>query len=123
MPKRNKISYAQAALPFAGSTTRRIQEPLRLEWRLVAVAGAVVLATALMYGYVVVASIAEVSLREAARTESKTLAAERASLEGTYFQKTRGITLEYARGLGYTDSTNKVFVTRATALSYAGDAR
>jgi hypothetical protein len=123
MTKRNKISYAQQALPFDGTGARALQAPLKYEWRAVGIAGASVLLIAIAYGYCVVTSIAHVSLREAARAESRTLAAERATLEGTYFEKTRGITLEYARSLGYTSASEKVFVTRSNTLSYAADAR
>jgi hypothetical protein len=76
-----------------------------------------------MYGYCVVNSIAQVSLRESALKESRALAAERATLEGTYLNESRGITLAYARAEGYQDSTNKVFVIRQAALSYGVDAR
>lgn len=117
MPKRNKISHAQQALPFTG-TSRLVAEPLRREWLFVTSAGACVLVAALCYGYLVVHSIAEATGRESALKESRALAAERATLEGDYFEKTRGITLTYARALGYRESQDKVFVARTEALSY-----
>ena len=123
MPKRNRVSYAQKALPFANSERRVIAEPLRREWFAVSVAGACVLAFSLLYGYVVVNSIAQVSLRESALKEVRLLTAERASLEGTYLAKSSGITEEYARRLGYSDSKNRVFVALPRALSYAENAR
>ena len=122
MPKR-RISYAQKQLPFAGAGTRPLAEPLKREWTAVGIAGAALLTVSMVYGYCVVNSIALVSLRESARSELKLLAAERAQLEGTFLEKTRGITLEYARSIGYTDAHERIFVTRPSVLSYARDAR
>ena len=121
MPK-HRISYAQKQLPFSGAA-RPLIEPLRRERMIVLLSLGALFVTALVYGYCVVGSIAQVSLRESARTELKALTAERAELEGTFLEKTRGITLEYARTLGYQEAKEKVFVTRPSVLSYARDAR
>lgn len=123
MAKRRRISYAQKQLPFDGTGNRLIQEPLKREWQLVTAAGVALIVAALFYGYTVVNSIAQVSLRESALKESRTLAAEIATQEGVYFEKTRGITLQYARQSGYQEPDDRVFVTRQWALSYAPDAR
>jgi hypothetical protein len=123
MTKRSKVSYAQAPLPFAGSQTRLIQDPLKREWQALSAVGAIAALLLITYGYCVVNSIAQVSMRESALKESRVLAAERATLEGSYLNESRGITLAYARAEGYQDATNKVFVTRTSALSYVGDAR
>ena len=123
MTKRTKVSYAQAPLPFTGSQTRLIQDSLKREWRMLTTVGVVAACLLVAYGYCVVNSIAQVSLRESALKESRSLAAERATLEGTYLNESRGITLAYARAQGYKDATDKVFVTRTNALSYGVDAR
>lgn len=123
MPKRNRISYAQKSLPFAGETRRTIAEPLRREWTVVTVAGVLVVFVSILYGYAVVNSIAQVSLRESALKEVRTLTAERASLEGQFLAKTSGITEEYARTLGYRDPKDRVFIAVPQALSYAENAR
>lgn len=123
MPTRNRVSYAQKALPFTNSARRAIAVPLRREWFAVTVAGAIVLVVSLFYGYAVVNSIAHVSLRESALKEVRLLTAERASLEGTYLAKSSGITEEYARMLGYADTRQRVFVALPRALSYAENAR
>jgi hypothetical protein len=123
MPKRNRISYAQKPLPFAGESRRMLVEPLRREWTAVTVAGALVLTVSVLYGYAVVSSIAQVSLRESALKETRVLTAERALLEGEFLSKTSGITEEYARSLGYRDAHERVFVTMPRTLSYAENAR
>ena len=123
MPKRTKVSYAQKALPFSGQQSRVLQEPLRTEWRAVALAGACVLGLSLLYGYAVVTSIAHVSLKESALTEIRTRTAQRATLESAYLAKTSGITEQYARSLGYKDVQHRVFIAEPRALSYAQDAR
>lgn len=119
---RKRISYAQKQLPFSGTGTRLVAEPLKREWRAVTIAGAAFLIVALAYGYTVVNSIAQVTLRESAYQASRTLAAERAGLEGQYLEKTRGITEVYARRIGFETPRERVFVTRFPALSYS-DAR
>lgn len=123
MPKRNTISYAQAQLAFSGTDRRAVRQPFEREWRVVYVAGACLLAVSLVYGYAVVSSIAEVSLRESARKEVRTLTALRGTLESEYLAKTNGITETYARTLGYRDPVSRVFYERPTALSYETHAR
>lgn len=118
MPKRKQISYAQAQLPFRGAATRLVQDPLKREWQALTSAGVLAVLLMAVYGYCVVNSIAQVSLRETAFKESRTLAAERATLEGRLLDTERGITVAYARTLGFQEGHEKVFVTRQTALSY-----
>ncbi len=120
MTKKHKISYAQKELPFAADT-RAIRNPFTREWHALTVAALILIALVLVYGYSLVNSIAQVSLREAALKESRALAAERATLEGAYLAKTNGITEEYARALGYQDVDERIFLSKA--LSYASDAR
>lgn len=122
MTKKNKISYAQKPLPFAGQS-RALAEPLKREWRAVSIATALVLVLSVLYGYAVVSSIAHVSYREAARKEVRALTTERGSLEQAYLVKTSGITETYARTLGYRDPQERIFVARPETLSYAPDAR
>jgi hypothetical protein len=123
MTKGNRVSYAQKQLPFAGESRRAIAEPFKREWLAVTIAGAAVLTVSILYGYAVVNSIAQVSLRESALKETRALVATRASLEGEFLAKTSGITEEYARSLGYRDSHERVFVTLPRTLSYAENAR
>lgn len=122
MTKKNKISYAQKPLPFAGQS-RVLAEPLKREWRAVSIATALVLVLSVLYGYAVVSSIAHVSYRETARKEVRALTTERGSLEQAYLVKTSGITETYARTLGYRDPQERIFVARPETLSYASDAR
>jgi len=120
MTKKNKISYAQKELPFNGEA-RALKHPLTCEWQALTAATLILIALVLVYGYSLVNSIAQVSLRETALKESRALAAERATLEGTFLAKTNGITEEYARSLGYQDVGERIFLSKA--LSYASDAR
>lgn len=122
MPKRTKVSYAQRQLPFSGSAERALKEPFKIEWRVIAVSVALLVVLVVAYGYALVNSIAQVSLRESVLKETRALAAERATLEGTYLSKTGGITEKYARTLGYQDVGERVFISKA-ALTYAPDAR
>ncbi len=122
MTKRQKISYAQKQLPFAVQS-RALAEPFRREWRAVSLAAGLALALSVLYGYAVVSSIAHVSYRESALKEVRALTTERGSLEQAYLAKTSGITEKYARGLGYGDTKERIFVARPDTLSYAPDAR
>lgn len=122
MPRRH-ISYAQKGLPFAGQGARAIADPLKREWFAVYLMTAFVLVSSIAYGYGVVQSIAQVSIREAALKEVRLLTAERASLESALLAQTSGITEEYARTLGFRDTTNRVFVSLPRTLSYADNAR
>lgn len=123
MPKRNRVSYAQRALPFSGTAERIVADPLKREWLTVYAVGGLVLLSSILYGYAVVNSIAQVSLRESALKEVRLLTATRASLEGQLLAQTSGITEEYARSLGFRDTHERVFVSLPRALSYAADAR
>lgn len=122
MTKRQKVSYAQKQLPFAGES-RVVVAPLRREWRAVTLAAAVGMVCSVLYGYAVVNSIAQVSYRESALKEVRTLTTARGTLEQAYLVKTSGITEAYARTLGYSDAQEKIFVSRPGTLSYAPDAR
>ncbi len=123
MPKRFKISYAQRALPFDGTRSRTLREPLKREWQALSISGFLLLSVMLFYGYSVVNSIAQVAARESALKEVRVLAAERAVLEEQYLAKARGITEVYATRRGFSEPTERVFVTRAAPLTYASDAR
>ena len=122
MPKRKLISYEQRELPFNGASGRVIREPFGLEWKVLSIVGGVLLLLGLVYGYALVNSIAQVSLRESALKEVRALSAQKATLEGAYLAKTGGITEKYARTLGYQDVGERVFIQKTT-LSYASDAR
>lgn len=120
MARKQRVSYAQAQLPFAGSA-RAIRDPLKREWQIVGMLASSVLVLAVLYGYTVVASIAHVSLREDAHQEARQLSAVRARLEGEYLAETRILTKSFALEKGFVEPQVRVFVTR-DALSL-GDAR
>lgn len=120
MHKKNRISYAQAQLPFQGTGTRTVAVPFARERKTLTYLAGVGAVLAVLYGAFVGASVAHVAGREAAVKEARVLSAAVAELEGTYLAETRGITEEYARSLGYVPALNRVFVTRT--VSYAGDA-
>ena len=67
-----------------------------------------------MYGTMIGISVSSVAARESAVQDSRSLTAAVAELEQEYLAKTRAITPEYARSLGYVTAKDRVFVTRET---------
>lgn len=121
MRRKSLISYAQSQLPFEGLASRAIATPFRRERSFLYMLGVSGIMLSVLYGYFVMASVSHVAAREMLIKESRNLAVDVAGLESSYLLKTRGITEEYARQLGYVAPESRVFVTRQTA--YASNAR
>ncbi len=122
--RRTKISFAQTQLPFAGNRTRSLVVPLLLERRAIMSLSLALVAAIAVYGVCIALSINEVAARQTTLKESRVVATEVAELEGAYLALQRGITEEYARGMGFVAGADRTFVSVSSAqLTYGSDAR
>ena len=71
MRKRLRISHTQSTLPFNESRTRALATPFQRERRALVVLGALVVATIVVYGTCVAASVREIALRQDALVTSR----------------------------------------------------
>lgn len=122
MRRKIKVSYAQTQIPFSG-TARALISPFARERKAMIALASIAVLMSVAYSICITLSITHVAAREDALRASRALSADIATRESQYFAEARGITEEYARGLGYVPSKSRTFITRLDTVSYAPDAR